>query len=126
MRRLLGEAIDADDKENMVILYAHVLIAGGNLHDPARKLNSTSLGHFVGACAFVKSWHQDGKSVGDDETLGGLCDDQLFWTIQAARRQIQQWYSSANTASSQNINWLLVSQLVIQISNGRIVMQIMP
>ena len=109
LRRLLGEAIDADDKDNMVILYAHVLIAGGNVHDPARKLNSTSLGHFVGACAFVKSWHQDGKSVGDDETLGGLCDDQLFWTIQAARRQIQQWYSSANSAEQSEMLELVVS-----------------
>ena len=113
------------DKKNMVILYAHVLIAGGNLHDPARKLNPTSLGHFVGACAFVKSWHQDGKSVGDDETLVDYVMISYFGLFKLQGGKFSSGIVLPIVQSSQ-VNWLLVSQLVIQISNGRIVMQIMP
>ena len=127
LRRLLGEAIDADDKDNMVILYAHVLIAGGNLHDPARKLNPRL---WVTLLARVLSLNPGTKMARALETMRRLVDYVMISYFGLFKLQGGKFSSGIVLpivqSSRKCSNWLLALQLVIQILNGRIVMQIMP
>jgi hypothetical protein len=101
LERLLSEAIAAEDKTMIVVFYAHMIIANGNFNDPARQLDYLAIGKYVGACAFVKSWHLMG--VNNENALGGILDDEVFWAISNSRPFIDQWYRKANVESKKSM-----------------------